>query len=280
MANGPVDPQPLPRGRPVMRQRWLRLLFLHWPCDATAVQAGLPAGLTVDTWEGRAWLGLVPFKMERVRLAGWPPLPGVSDFLEMNVRTYVRDERGRPGVWFHSLDCAQPLAVWAARVGFGLPYFCAEMRERAGEEISYACRRRGEAEGTRFRYRPEGSPEPAREGSFEQFLVERYRLFAMKRGRLVTGEVWHEPYRLQRVRVSEWSDLPLRQAGFAGGRGEPEHAVFSPGVDARIFGVESVRGRGALRRSLSESGTWRSMSLPISVPRSRSAWRGCGAASS
>jgi len=94
-----------------MYQRWRRLLFLHWDWDVAAVQATLPAGLTVDPWEGRAWLGVVPFRMEGVRPRFLPAMGGLSNFPELNVRTYVRDERGRAGVWFYSLDCAQPIAV-------------------------------------------------------------------------------------------------------------------------------------------------------------------------
>lgn len=101
-----------------MRQRWEKLLFLHWAWDAAEVQRTLPLGLTVDTFEGRAWLGVVPFFMRDVRPAWVPSVPGISNFLELNVRTYVFDGRGRPGIWFYSLDCNQRLAVRAARTFF------------------------------------------------------------------------------------------------------------------------------------------------------------------
>jgi uncharacterized protein YqjF (DUF2071 family) len=240
MANAPVNPQPRPRGPFVMHQNWRRLLFLHWARDAVEVQATLPAGLTVDTWKGRAWVGVIPFKMEGVRPRFCPPLPWLSYFPELNVRTYVRDERGRAGIWFYSLDCAQPFAVWAARMIFGLPYFHAVMQERRGIRIAYRCRRSGAGETARYEYKRGGDPHPAAQGTLEQFLIERYRLFAMRRGRLVTGEVWHEPYRLQRAEVVQWSDLPLRQAGFDTRGTAPDHVIFSPGVDTQIFGIESV----------------------------------------
>lgn len=237
-----VRPSPRPAGPAVMRQNWRRLLFLHWSEAAGKVQATLPAGLTVDPWEGRAWLGIVPFRMEAVRPRFCPAAPGISNFPELNVRTYVRDAQGRTGVWFYSLDCAQPLAVWAARAFFGLPYFPARMRERVcpSGEVSYECRRQGSAQTARFAYRGVDGATIAGEGTIEQFLIERYRLFAVRRGRLFTGEVWHEPYPLQRAEVFGWDGEPLRQAGFAVGAQPFAHAIFSPGVDVRVFPVAPV----------------------------------------
>ncbi|MDD5201450.1 MAG: DUF2071 domain-containing protein [Terrimicrobiaceae bacterium] len=237
MGNAPVNPQPRPVGPPVMYQNWRRLLFLHWIRDVGEVQRTLPPGLTVDLWEGRAWLGIVPFRMEGVRPRFCPPVPGLSNFLELNVRTYVRDARGRPGVWFYSLDCAQPLAVWTARAAFGLPYFSARMRERIDDWISCDCRRPGARETARYAYRGAGNPERAGEGTLEQFLIERYRLFSARHGRLATGEVWHEPYWLQRAEVARWSGAPLRQAGFDIADATPDHMIFSSGVDTRIFRI-------------------------------------------
>lgn len=235
---GFVESRPQPAGVPVMRQNWRRLAFLHWAVDPKTVQVTLPEGLAVETWEGRAWLAIVPFAMERVRPVGCPPVPGVSDFLELNVRTYVRDAEGRSGVWFYSLDCSQPLAVWTARKFFGLPYFRAWMEERmrlAG--IDYFCEREGSGRVGAFRYRGVGQPERAQVGSLEEFLIERYVLFSVKGGRLRQGEVWHEPYEIQKAEVAAWSMVPLQLAGFDMDPRPPDHAVFSPGVDVRIFGL-------------------------------------------
>lgn len=238
-----VASQPLPRKPVIMHQRWRRLLFLHWSWDADAVQATLPAGLTVETWEGRAWLGVVPFSMEGVRPRFCPEVPGLSNFLELNVRTYVRDAAGRTGVWFYSLDCAQPVAVWAARTFFRLPYFHATMREEVrADRIRYASRRRGDAEESRFEYAPQGEARPARAGSLEEFLVERYRLFAAGHEGLLSGQVWHAPYEIQSAEVREWSIEPLREAGFAMENHPPEHVAYAPGVDVRIYGLEEAAG--------------------------------------
>jgi uncharacterized protein len=102
----------LPLGQsPVMFQRWLHLLFLHWPVEPRTIQSTLPPGLQVDTFSGQGWIGIVPFFMRGVRPVGLPSIVGPSNFLELNLRTYVRDRDGRPGIWFYSLDANQPLAV-------------------------------------------------------------------------------------------------------------------------------------------------------------------------
>jgi len=139
-----------PRVRAFMHQRWHDLLFAHWPVPAPAIASRLPAGLELDTFEGRAWLGVVPFRMSGVRLAGLPPLPGAGAFPELNLRTYVRRGDVR-GVWFFSLDAASRLAVEAARLGFGLPYFHARMSTRPdGDGIVYSSERTSGATPVRF----------------------------------------------------------------------------------------------------------------------------------
>lgn len=242
-----------PAGRVVMRQEWAHLLFLHWRWAPEAVQRTLPAGLTVDTWEGKAWVGLVPFFMRRVRPAGLCAVPGISDFLELNVRTYVHDERGRPGVWFYSLDCNQWLAVKIARMFFHLPYEHAEMNatvDRVSGEISYGARRRdvrgrewGRRE-SRFRYRTVGRASEAAQGTKEFFLAERYTLFAheQKRGQLWSGQVAHAPYRLGAAEVPEWDDTMMRLAGFDPQGRAPDHVCAAETVEVEVFPLKRVGG--------------------------------------
>jgi uncharacterized protein YqjF (DUF2071 family) len=172
-------------------------LFLHWPVDASALRKVVPEPLEIDTFEGQAWLAIVPFRMEGVRLRGLPPIPTANAFPELNVRTYVRFE-GKPGVWFFSLDAASGLAVAAARAWFGLPYFYARMQCRqSGESIEYRCERRPKGAHFSGNYRANGPVHAADEGSLEHWLVERYRLFATKRRRLFTAEIAHTPWPLQ-----------------------------------------------------------------------------------
>src|SRR5262245_35014335 len=115
-------PWPIHPGSWLMAQGWHDLLFAHWPVPVKALQRLIPESLEIDTFEGQAWLGVVPFRITDVRLPWLPPLPGVSAFPELNVRTYVTDGR-KPGVWFFSLDAGNPAPVLAARYGYRLPYF-------------------------------------------------------------------------------------------------------------------------------------------------------------
>jgi uncharacterized protein YqjF (DUF2071 family) len=210
----------------VMYMRWEQLLFLHWACDPADVQATLPPGLFVDTFDGRAWLGVVPFFMHDVRPVGLPPMPWVSDFLELNVRTYAYDARGVPGVWFYSLDCNQPLAVEAARRLFHLNYRHAEMSasiDPVTGGVSYRARRRDADKETRFRYRATGDLRPAAPGSLDFFLVERYVLFAHDGMRLGTGRVSHLPYEIRNAEVGEWDEVMLDLNGFAPSNRIPDH---------------------------------------------------------
>lgn len=235
-----------PQRRPVMFQKWRRLLFLHWEYDPAEIQRTLPPGLYVDTFAGKTYLGVVPFYMRDVRPRFCPAAPGVSNFLETNVRTYVYDERGVAGVWFYSLDANQWLAVQAARRFFKLPYFYAKMRARQGlkDEVSYTTWRRGSDPnlGSHFRYRPDGSLHQAEPGSLEFFLAERYVLFAYDPAnrQLSTGRVYHPPYPLCEAQVRNWDAHLLELAGLSAPNRPPEHILMSPGVDVDIFALEKV----------------------------------------
>jgi hypothetical protein len=194
-----------------MAQSWHDLLFAHWPLPAEALAPLIPPGLTLDTFDGRAWIGVIPFRMSGVRLRGLPPIPGAGAFPELNVRTYVTDaptgalagEGGKPGVWFFSLDAASALAVRVARAWFRLPYYRARMRcEADGDGIRYESHRTVDAGGTAAdfaaRYRPTGAPAPPTTGSLEHFLTERYCLYAKdRRDGLRRAEIRHAPWPLQ-----------------------------------------------------------------------------------
>ena len=187
-----------------MRMRWHDLLFLHWPITENLLRPLVPAELELETFDGSAWLGVVPFTMSGIRLRGCPPVPGTTAFAEINVRTYVRLGE-RTGVWFFSLDAASRVAVRAARWWFGLPYHDAEFGvDRVGEGVRYRSRRTGTASEVGFeaRYGPAGGPSAAGPGTIEHFLTERYSLFSRRRGRLLIGDIDHEPWPLQRAEVA------------------------------------------------------------------------------
>jgi uncharacterized protein len=196
--------EPLTTPRPwVMSMTWLNLAFLHWRVPAASLEAHLPKGLTLQTFDGSAWLGVVPFRMSRVRARGFPAMPGTSDFLELNVRTYVTDGK-RPGVWFFSLDCENLLAVRGARTAFYLPYMDARMSEARGSknsDLEYrSVRTHGGEPPARFhaQYGPRGQGFQTQPGTVEHWLTERYCLYSADRaGRIYRGEIRHAPWTLE-----------------------------------------------------------------------------------
>ncbi len=247
---GPDEAQRLaararPDGSAVMYQRWSDLLFLHWEYSTTAIQATLPEGLFVDTFEGRAFLGVVPFFMQNIRPRFLPAVPGISDFMELNLRTYVHDRARVPGVWFYSLDANQWLAVKIARRFFHLPYEHAKMTSSRmpGAGIRYESARCGdETKGATctYEYAPCAELPPAAPGSLEFFLVERYRLYSRAPDGLRRGAVFHEPYPLCRAEVTAWDEHLLTLNGFTPTGRPPHHVVVSRGVDVTIFPLERV----------------------------------------
>ncbi|MFN0129678.1 MAG: YqjF family protein [Verrucomicrobiales bacterium] len=232
-----------PAGGAVMYQRWSDLLFLHWEYPAQAIQAKLPDGLFVDTFDGSAYLGVVPFFMRNIRPRFLPAVPRISNFMEMNLRTYVHDRAGVPGVWFYSLDANQWLAVKIARRFFHLPYEHAEMKSTRTAEgrIRYESQRTGaRTSGMRcvFDYAPGAEvPQPA-PGSLEFFLVERYRRYSSAPRGLWRGAVFHEPYPLCRADVTAWDENLLPLDGFAPTGRAPDHVIMSRGVDVTIYPLE------------------------------------------
>jgi uncharacterized protein YqjF (DUF2071 family) len=203
----PWPPPPRPWAH---AQTWHRLLFAHWPLPPAALRAVVPAALPLDTFDGQAWLGIVPFSLTGLRLRGLPPLPALSAFPELNVRTYVT-LGGKPGVYFFSLDAANPLAVAGARL-LRLPYCFAAMAVRpsrppggAGEAwVHYASRRLipgppgSPGAVLRARYRPVGPPAPAPRGTLDHWLTERYCLYTVGRhGRVHRLEIHHPPWPLR-----------------------------------------------------------------------------------
>jgi uncharacterized protein YqjF (DUF2071 family) len=184
-----------------MRMTWSELLFAHWPFEPDLVARTLPAGLALDTFEGRAWLGVVPFRMSGVRLAGLPSFGVGERFPELNLRTYVT-HGGKPGVWFYSLDAASPLAVAGARGWFNLPYFTARMScESRADTVHYRSMRThsgAPAAELLAQYRPTSVPRRASRGSLESWLTDRYCLYTLDHsGRLTRGEIDHAPWPLQ-----------------------------------------------------------------------------------
>ena len=200
LSSANTRPWPLPDSPWVMAQVWRKLLFAHWLVPVEMVRSLLPAGLALDTWDGQAWLGVVPFQMERVHFRGLPGIPTATRFAELNVRTYVTMDE-KPGVFFFSLDAGSLLAVLGARALFALPYYHARFAIAAEDDsIHYRCERLGSGKQRALfeaRYRPTGPVQLAQPGSLEDWLTARYCLYTMRGSHLMRGEVQHAPWPLQ-----------------------------------------------------------------------------------
>lgn len=184
-----------------MTQTWHELLFAHWPIEPDALRPLVPGILPLDTYERQCWVGVVPFRMSNVRPRWLPPVPGLSNFYELNVRTYVT-LNGFPGVYFFSLDASNPIAVALARKVFHLPYFNAVMRsQRINDSIHYSSRRthRGASPGEfRALYRPVAPVAYSQPGTLEHWLTERYCLYTVvKQERVYRADIHHVHWPLQ-----------------------------------------------------------------------------------
>lgn len=229
-------PSAPPVPRPLMHHRWTAVTFLHWPYPPQVVQRLLPPGLEVDRADGTAWVGLVPFRMEDVRLPRLPPLPWASRFPETNVRTYVRDRHGRVGIWFFSLDAARLGAVVTARVAYGLPYFWAAMSVRRDRDrVRYQSRRRPGTAAARSRALVEVGTafDQGELGALDHFLTARFRLYTMIAGRGAAADAEHPSWPLVRARLLDLEDDLVAAAGLPP-PDQPPLVHFSPGVEVRI----------------------------------------------
>lgn len=198
-------PYPVPDGPWALYMSWRDLLFMHWPVHAGVLQPYIPPALRLDTFDGSAWLSVTPFRMKGTRPRLLPGVAPLSNFPELNVRTYVTAE-GKPGIWFFSLDAANPVAVRLARATFRLPYFDAEMSCRLeGDGVRYrSVRTHRGAPRAEFaaRYRPVGEPSESRPGTLEYFLTERYCLYHRHHlGGPYRLEIHHPPWPLQPARA-------------------------------------------------------------------------------
>jgi uncharacterized protein len=231
-----------------MHQNWGKLLFMHWPIGAEILRPLIPAQLSIDTFDGSAWIGVVPFTMWGIRASFLPPIPRTSAFHELNVRTYVHYQ-GVPGVWFFSLDAASRLAVWGARRFYHLPYFNAEMDLRQSRNtIEYSSQRidaltYGELFGAEragfpadldaHRFRDRGRAElkvnwnigeplpPSKPDSLLFFLTERYCLYSLRRGRIYRSRIFHEPWPLKGATVNSNQSTMVESLGLPQLSGDP-----------------------------------------------------------
>jgi len=244
-----ITPTLEPDQQVLLHQNWHHLLFLHWEIPYAELQALVPPGLTVDTFEGKAFIGLVPFTLTGVRPVGTPALPWISSFHEINVRTYVHLGGRDPGVWFFSLDASSTVAVAAARAAYKLAYFHAAIEFAAGKEalpvIGFHSTR-DDARGAmpahaHIRYQAvEGPAAPSAPGTLEHFLIERYILYSEdEQRRLHRARVHHQPYPVQRADVLELDETLIWAAGV-----KRHDAVglrhYAREVNVKVYPLETV----------------------------------------
>jgi uncharacterized protein len=197
-----------------MRQTWRRLTFLHWPYEPAVVQPLLPAGLTLDTFDGAAYVGLIPFEIHN--------LLGIPHFPETNVRTYVIGPDGSPAVWFFSLDAARLLAVIGARVAYHLPYFWGKMQVRPeNETIFYTSRRKWPHSSRYFTDIAVIPGAPSEPTERDYFFTARYRLYSLRRSRLAYAQIEHDPWQLASATLQKLDHNLIEAAGLPGPQGAP-----------------------------------------------------------
>ena len=217
-------------------QTWRELLFVHWSLDPGLIRPLIPSELELDVYEGRAWVGVVPFLMRDIRPSGVPAWAAL-DFLETNVRTYVH-HRGVPGVYFFSLEASSLVAVKAARWMWSLPYHHAKMEsQRQGDIIHYRSSRLGQNLGDLdVKFEIGATLGPSAPDTFEHFLLERYHLFVKRRERLYQGQVHHVPYPAHQAKLHHLSQSLLPAAGIPIEEQPAEVVHYAPEVTVETFG--------------------------------------------
>jgi uncharacterized protein len=230
-----------PAGSPILFQSWHKLLFLHWAIPESALRPHLPDRLAIDTFDGKAWVGLAPFTIRDARPIFTPSIPWLSHFHEINVRTYVSLD-GVPGVWFFSLDANNLIAVKVARTIFHLPYQTARITlEQQDKTIHYACTRKEPGPPAEFNgtWNISDDLPPTQPGSLAFFLTERYCFYAEHGGRLYRSRIHHEPWPLQAASVSSLRSTMIESDGLPAPVGEPLLHCGGP-VHVEVWPLEEV----------------------------------------
>ena len=228
-----------PDGQPLMHQKWGKLLFMHWRIEEAELRPLIPEQLEIDTFDGSAWIGIIPFTMWDIR--AFPPylpgVPGLSSTHELNVRTYVHYNRV-PGVWFFSLDCNSTAAVMAARAFYHLPYFNAniDLEQHIGT-VDYALKRIDHPPGYFNGSWNIGETIPfSHPDSLEFFLTERYCLYAENDGELYRARIFHPPWPLQKATMNWYESTMIEALGLKPRVGDPV-VNYAEEIDVEIWGI-------------------------------------------
>ncbi|MFI5391701.1 MAG: YqjF family protein [Bacteriovoracales bacterium] len=229
-------PWPLPPENWGWKQSWNDVLFVHYPCPKEKLSPLIPKPLDLQEFEGKSWLGIVPLRMDRVTMRPFPPIFGISNFSELNVRVYV-EFQGKPGIYFLSLDTTSSLAVWIGKHLFHLPYKNAEIEIKKENEQIFFHSKRMEGEDHRefsVSYTPTPEIFESKPGTLEYFFTERYCLYTRTAKSLFRGNVHHVPWPLQKAQAQIFSNtiFPVQF-------GEP-HILYSKGVDVLLWNLERI----------------------------------------
>ena len=224
---------PAPVQHPVMKQQWRDLAYIHWRYDPAVVQELLPEGIEVDTFDGSAWVGLIPFSMRNISFPLIPPVPYFGSFPEVNVRTYVK-RNGVPGVWFFSLDVNRLIPAFVARTTYFIPYCWGKASHKKVEvKLLTSVTRRWPSKSSSHIELSIGerieSP-----SDLAHFLSARWGLYSKGfGGKLRYAPVDHEQWQLYEASIVILDDHLVTAAGLPTPTGEA-YVMFSPGVSVRI----------------------------------------------
>ena len=236
--------------KPIMYQEWANVLFLHWEYRVDKIQEMLPEGLHVDTYNNKAYIGIVPFFMKNARPRRLPNLHPLANFMELTMRTYVYDDEGIPGIWFISLDVNRTFASNTGRRIFNLPYTKATMRNDINKDdgaIDFLSLRKKASDDyiLRYTYEPEGNVFYAEPDSLEFFLIERNIFFSysQKNNQIYRTRVFHEPYPLKQCFVSEYDTRLFEQNHVKLPDTEPIYPLLSPAIKVNVYRPEKVNDK-------------------------------------
>ena len=235
------------RKKCIMKQEWQNLLFLHWSIPVKTIRHLIPEELEIDTYDNSAWIGIIPFQMRNLRPSFLFPIPSISNFTEINLRTYVKDKYNRKGVWFFSLDTHNSFGNWVAQTFFHLNYRSAKTEFLNTQTQLNTCKfsfpktqypeQIFSWQHSEHTFMPSKSPE-----SLEFFLTERYRLFSYnnKRNSLLTGTLSHDSYKLNRPKLLKYTTDLFASNGIDFSNVYPESILACKGTNVKVYPIETV----------------------------------------
>lgn len=230
-------PWPVPERRWVWYQEWNRALFLHWKVPASLIRPFVPEQLQVDLYDDSAWVSLVPFTMERIRPRGLPSLPIISNFHEVNLRTYVTDG-AKPGVYFLNIQAANALSAWIAKTVSGLPYEVAQIY-RIDHEPNFLYEVLNQRTAMKLSIEYQIGQNIQSKSQLDRWLTERYCLYLSNHKKLSRYEIHHDEWPLSEVQIKNL-DLNYSVGRFQLSSVPPDRVHYSPGIKVLAWPREKL----------------------------------------